>query len=66
MDDCAFQAQSSTVFQKLHLNPPPPEFVNTIKQKWDEIDVNTINNIIDSMPKRLQEVITNKGKQISY
>jgi transposase len=30
------------------------EFINIIKQKWNEIDVNTINNISNSMPKRLQ------------
>ncbi|CAK9829697.1 Transposable element Tc1 transposase [Anthophora retusa] len=57
-----------------HLNRNVPEHCRNNKQlfqrallkAWSEIDQNTINILIESMPKRLQEVINNRGYQTSY
>jgi transposase len=42
------------------------EFIKCIENKWNEISQETINNIIDSMPKRIKEVINNEGDSINY
>lgn len=42
------------------------EFIKCIEDKWNEIDQETINNIIDSMPKRINDVINVNGDNINY
>jgi transposase len=42
------------------------EFILIIKKCWNEIDQNTINNTINSMPKRIKQVIENNGFSINY
>jgi transposase len=42
------------------------EFIKCIENKWNEISQETINNIIDSMSRRIEEVINNNGDNIDY
>ena len=42
------------------------EFKNNIIECWNEIKKEHIDNTINSMPKRIQMVLTNKGKSINY
>ena len=42
------------------------EFINCIKSEWNDIKMEIINNLIDSMPNRIQKVINNKGDIIDY
>lgn len=42
------------------------ELKNRIRETWDEILVETLQNLINSMPKRIFSVISNKGKQTKY
>ena len=40
--------------------------VDCIKSSWAEIDLSTINSVIQSMPKRCLKVIQAKGGRIKY
>jgi transposase len=42
------------------------EFKESIKECWNDIDQEHINNAIKSMPKRIKSVIDNNGKSINY
>lgn len=42
------------------------ELIKCIEDKWNEIDKETINNIIESMPNRIIEIIQNNGDYIHY
>ena len=42
------------------------EVISKVKQIWDELDQEQINNWIGSMPTRLQECIDNNGDLINY
>ncbi|KIH43155.1 hypothetical protein ANCDUO_26845 [Ancylostoma duodenale] len=37
-----------------------------ILEAWDQIDDNTIQNLVKSMPRRIFEVIRNDGGPINY
>jgi hypothetical protein len=41
-------------------------FISTIEDEWQNIDVNTCLNLINSMRQRLELVISNKGDTIDY
>lgn len=41
-------------------------FKNALKQTWDEIDSATLQNLVNSIPKRLKEVIKNRGYATKY
>ncbi len=47
-------------------NKTTDEFKKSIIECWNEIEQEHINNIINSMPKRLKKAIDNKGKSINY
>jgi transposase len=42
------------------------EFVEIIKQSWDNIKKESIDNIINSMPSRIDKIIANDGDLIDY
>jgi hypothetical protein len=42
------------------------DFKKCILKCWAEIDQNSIDNAINSIPKRIQEVINKKGYTINY
>ena len=42
------------------------ELQTAIFKTWDEIESNLLNTLVDSMPRRLFEVIEKKGASISY
>ena len=42
------------------------EFIKCIEESWKEIKVETIDNIIKSMPNRLHKLIENNGDRIDY
>jgi hypothetical protein len=37
-----------------------------INESWEEIEVSTLKNLIDSMPNRIFELITKKGSKTHY
>ena len=42
-------------------------FVENIKNVWEnDISANILNNLVSSMPKRIEEVIKAKGGQTKY
>lgn len=41
-------------------------FLKIIKEEWNKLDQNMIKNIINSMPNRLEKIISNKGEYINY
>jgi hypothetical protein len=42
------------------------EFQGIIRQEWNNLDRNIFFNLVDSMPRRLNEVIEKKGYKINY
>lgn len=42
------------------------ELVAAVKEAWEKIPQNTIDNVIDSMPRRIQAVMDNDGKWTKY
>ena len=42
------------------------ELVSISMQEWEGIDINTVRNCIDSMPRRIEEVIVKNGEKIDY
>ena len=42
------------------------ELRNTIEDAWEDIDVQTLQNLFRSMPGRMQDVIDNHGDRIPY
>ena len=42
------------------------DLLQFIKEEWEQIPEDYLRNIVESMPKRMQEVIKNKGGSISY
>ena len=42
------------------------KFITAIESKWNEITADTLKKLINSMPRRLLEVIKVKGYQTSY
>ena len=42
------------------------ELKNRIRGAWQEISIETLQNLINSMPKRMFDVVLNKGKQTKY
>jgi transposase len=42
------------------------EFVEIIKQSWDNIKKESIDNIINSMPSRIDKIIANDGDLVDY
>lgn len=47
-------------------NQTSEEFIKSIEIIWKNISIETINNIIDSMPRRIEKVILNSGNYIDY
>ncbi|CAL6000806.1 DDE_superfamily endonuclease domain-containing protein [Hexamita inflata] len=41
-------------------------FKEEVKRAWEQIPQDIINHLIDSMPKRLEEVIKQKGDATKY
>ena len=58
------------ISEKVYLNKPSYSnklaLKNAIEKAWEEISLNYIENLINSMPKRIGMVIYNKGKTINY
>ena len=42
------------------------ELVAAVEEAWEKIPQSTIDNIINSMPRRIQAVIDNEGKWTKY
>jgi len=42
------------------------ELKKSIQATWDSIKVETLNNLFESMPRRIQSVIQAKGNRINY
>ena len=52
-----------------NMNPRPmtvPDLTKALKKAWNELDMNVINNLVESMPDRLTAVIKVKGKNTKY
>lgn len=47
-------------------NETKTDFIKCISEKWNGISKETINNVIDSMSKRILKVIERKGNWIDY
>lgn len=42
------------------------ELFDTIKRRWDQIPLQTLENLVKSMPKRCKDVIKSRGYPINY
>lgn len=42
------------------------ELMNTLREAWNNIPVDTLEKLADSMPKRIEEMLKNKGHATSY
>ena len=42
------------------------EVISEVKEIWEELNQEYIDNCIESMPSRLQECINNEGDWINY
>ena len=42
------------------------ELQTRIKEAWNQLPIETLQSLINSMPSRIFEVISNKGKQTKY
>ena len=40
------------------------QFKNFIKEEWESIDESLLLNLVNSMPRRIGDVITGKGNKI--
>jgi hypothetical protein len=42
------------------------DLMHALEEEWDKLDIEVINHLIDSMPRRLQVVIDAKGGSTKY
>jgi hypothetical protein len=42
------------------------ELIVALKEEWAKLDIEVVNSLCDSMPRRLQAVIDNKGGAAGY
>lgn len=57
---------SAKVFSKSKQNKMLKELKLAILAEWEKIDMSTLSNLVNSMPRRLQQVLIHKGNSISY
>lgn len=50
----------------IHTRRNIPEFWEGVKQAWEDMPMVTMQNLVESMPRRLQKVIENKGGHTKY
>ena len=43
-----------------------PDMTIALKKAWDDLDENTMNSLVESMPSRIAAVIEAKGGNIKY
>lgn len=60
----------SELERKVRSHKPRPknkdELIQVVKQEWNNIDNNTLIKLIESMPRRVEAVIKNKGNPTKY
>jgi len=56
--------------QKIDMNPKKPtnreELLEIIKRTWKNFDINIVNKLSESFPKRINECIQNNGRSTKY
>ena len=56
-----------TNIRKRKLKPlKKEELIVALKEEWEKLDMQVVNDLIDSMPRRLQAVIDAKGGSTKY
>ena len=56
----------SEVFSKISMYTKRADLLVAVQRCWDEIDLKKVQNCIDSMPRRIDQLIKNKGDPIDY
>jgi hypothetical protein len=60
----------SVLEEKIKSHRPRPkskkELIELTKKKWLKIDISILNKLVDSMPKRIKEVLYRRGGPSRY
>ena len=56
----------TNIRKKKHRPKNRNELIEVLKEEWDKLDINVINRLCDSMPRRLAAVRAAKGGASGY
>ena len=56
----------SNIRKRKHQPRNREELISALQEEWKKLDINIVNNLIDSMPRRMQVVIEAGGGPTHY